>query len=545
MKYFTVILTLLIECVALSQPLKERVILFPDRNLFISGEYIQFSALVKPEKDSAEVSRILYCELITPEGRRMSGGKYAATNYSVTGSLIVPPDLISGDYYLKAYTKSMRNEGPSVYSYDYIKVINPFRSEINAQKSAVNNTGASDFKAESEMSRSSVRVPEDAFPGENLKIMIEDSSVCRNLKNATISVVPEFTLSDRSITPVVKPVINDILHLPETKGILITGIVKNRSGNGFIPAIRVNLSITGEGRDFLSATTGDDGRFIFSVPDYIGKRDIFLCTESTDSLDPEIFVDNDFCNLPVELPEEHFDLSEAERDIGLSMAARLNLHTYFNDDSLSREGNKYEETPVFYGSPDKILTMDEYVQLPTLEEYFNELPVPVKVRKRSGQKFFKVLGTQAELLEFDPLVLVDLVVIDDPEKILALDPRDINRIDIVNALYVKGDRIFGGVVNIISRNGDFAGISLPSSGVFVNYSFLSTTGNNQEQPSVISEIPDTRNTILWKAVIKPTECSEISFTAPGTPGKYLVVIRGVDENGKEVRGVWPFEVIGQ
>lgn len=537
MRHLTTILLWLFACNALSQPVKEKVILFPDRNLYISGEHIQFSALIRPEGDRAAVSRILYCELITPRGIRMTGGKYASNNSIVNGHLAIPTDLITGIYYLKAYTKSMRNEGPSFYSYDFIKVVNPYRSEVNAgTNEELTVEGNADMIPDTMISNN-IRVTGQALPGETVTVTIDDSSICRTLENLTISVIPEYALVDRIISTPDDTLNIDNYNLPETQGMLITGIVKDLSGNA-IAGIRVNLSITGEERDFMSATTGKDGRFVFSPPDYTGDHDIFLCTENTDSLDTQILVDNDFCNLPVSMPEENFDLSDPERVTALNMAVRYNLEKYFNYDSLEHEGAISDETPVFYGEPDEILVIDEYVQLPTLEEYFNQLPVSVKIRKRSGQKYFKVLGTQLELMDIDPLVMVDLVVIDDPEKILALDPQKLVRIDIVNSLYVKGDRIYGGIVSLISREGDFAGISLPLSGVFINYSFLSNTGVTPAKTGKIIDVPDTRNTVFWRTVTNPDECTEISFSAPATPGRYLVVIRGINEKNDEVSSIW-------
>lgn len=540
MKYLTAIMLWLVASQMLSQPLKERVILFTDRNLFISGETIQFTALIKSETDSNSVSRILYCELITGGGRRMAGGKYATENSAVSGHLAIPAELVSGIYYLKAYTKTMRNEGPSVYSYDLIKVVNPYSDEVNVEAGDASGTGGSALVIDTSI-RNSFDVPAHTLPGDTVRFNIKDPSICRTLKNLTISVIPDGTLSDKLIA-LEDAGLNENSHRQETRGMSITGLVRNRYSGSVIPGIRVNLSITGEGRDFMATTTGPDGGFVFNVPDYNGKHDIFLCTDKTDSLDAQILVDNDFCNLPVDLPDEDYELSDRERETALSMAIRFNLNKYFNNDSLEAERDTTVQSPVFYGKPDEILSMNEYVKLPTLEEYFNQLPVSVKVRKKSGQKYFKVLGTQSELLEIDPLVMVDLVVIDDPEKILALDPRDISRIEIVNSVYVKGDQIYGGVVNILSRNENFAGISLPSSGIFINYSFLNNTFNNQEFTALNSKLPDTRNTVFWKTISNWDECSGISFIAPATPGKYQVLVRGVSEKGEEVSSIWHLTV---
>ncbi len=56
----------------------ERLQVCTDRTMYISGEKILFSAVILNEKDipGNEYSRVFYVELITPDGNRISGGKY-------------------------------------------------------------------------------------------------------------------------------------------------------------------------------------------------------------------------------------------------------------------------------------------------------------------------------------------------------------------------------------------------------------------------------------------------------------------------------------
>jgi len=168
------------------------------------------------------------------------------------------------------------------------------------------------------------------------------------------------------------------------------------------------------------------------------------------------------------------------------------------------------------------------------------------VRKKQGHKYFKILGPETGLSEFDPLVLVDLVAIDDPEKILAVNPQNFLRIELVNALYVKGDQIYGGIVNFISRKGDFAGIDLPSSGVFLNYEFLNDTSDTYlPQLKMIHDnhTPDIRNTLFWEPHLYPAKSTKILITAPDTPGKYVIVINGINDQGSDFRTTAMFEVV--
>ena len=72
---------------------------------------------------------------------------------------------------------------------------------------------------------------------------------------------------------------------------------------------------------------------------------------------------------------------------------------------------------------------------------------------------------------YDPLVMIDWVAVSDNESILGTPTQSISRIELVNAPYIKGDMIYGGIISIISKKGDFAGIDLPRNGIFINYKF--------------------------------------------------------------------------
>jgi hypothetical protein len=98
--------------------------------MYISGEKILFSARMSGDDRDEIMSRILYCEIITPAGNKIAGGKYLILNSASSGDLTIPQDVVSGNYYIRSYTKFMRNEGPTAYNYTLIKIVNPNRSEI-------------------------------------------------------------------------------------------------------------------------------------------------------------------------------------------------------------------------------------------------------------------------------------------------------------------------------------------------------------------------------------------------------------------------------
>ena len=530
----------------------EKVVLFSDRTLYITGEKILFSAFLQSEVEmnQAEMSRVLYCELISPDGNKITGNKYLIKNSSAFGYLAIPKDIISGIYYLRAYTKFMRNRGPLYYNYTSIKIVNPKRNEVQAI--TYNNYLSEGLTRDEnqEKTRDSFLIsPEKSqyAPRDTVQISIDGIEKNQSSwKELSLAVVPEFSISANKVElSENRQFEKRVLYYPESRGLSITGKLTDSATGYPLPFKRVNLSILGRGRDFMAMQTDTAGRFFFSLPDYTGNRDLFLSAENTSTSTPKILIDNDYCSLPVNILHNVFALTRQEREVAYKMAVNEQLKSYFNEDSISDTQNNQDQDHAFYGKPNEILYIDNYIQLPTLEEYFNELVTLVKVRKRQGEKYFRVLGSQSGLTDFDPLTLVDLVAIDDPSKVLAISPTNISRIEVVNVLYVKGDQTYGGIINIITKRGDFGGIDLPSSGVFINYGFLADNSHYPGNNPLPIHYPDTRNTLYWEPHLKlnKSNSSKVSFTVSDTPGKYLIVLNGINSKGKTFRQTSTIEVI--
>lgn len=519
-----------------SFPEAEEVGLITDRNLYIIGEDIQFAAFIASEL-TVEESKVLYVELIAPNGKRADGNKFQITNASAHGCLQIPEEMVTGHYYLRAYTKYMRNAGPGVYAYVSLKIINPFNNEI---LSITDNTESTQPWDVPKVAKEEIFLiaPEkkEYVVGESVNVTIVKNDLTHHFFGSmnSVSVVPEFTgfelfrnkeSHDHSV--------KNVIYQPEHRGISITGQLINGVTGASVANGRVNLSIIGQGRDFEAMQTDSAGRYFFSLPDYTGQRDIFLCAETDTLTRPVLRVDNDFCSLPVSLPSPEFHLNAQERSAAFQLFHNARVTKYFHPDTmLCYRPHETSQNP-FYGQPSDVLVFDEFVQLPTLEEYFNELPSSVKVRKQSGHKYFKVIGERAEMNYFNPLVMVDWVAVNNPEKILAASPNNIDRIEVITVPYIKGNITYGGIVSIISRKGNFAGIDLPNSGIFFNYKFYADTCHCDIKQAIAPDQPDARNTLYWNpgVVWDANQRAEISFTAPSVPGKYNIVVKGIELNG--------------
>ena len=533
----------------------EKVVLITDRSVYITSEQVKFFASLSAGKEASKPveSEILYCEIITPDGNRIAGNKYLISDNSVSGCIDIPENLVSGAYYIRAYTKVMRNNGPESYGYNQVIIINPFRDEVLAKNNKSQGTATQVIPVKSRSMSDALFVAADKnryAARETVTVSLSLAPVNEDdqntpLNNVCISVIPGNYISKPvAVVQADKKPDGKSDYFPETRGLSVTGkLTQNPSG---IPVIdkKVNLSIIGEGRDFMSVRTDSTGQFHFAMPSYTGTRDLFLCAEKIDSVKVKIWVDNDFCTMPVKLPSPAINLSDDDLKNIHNMAQNVQISSHFYTDSVRNTRNPKTEKYAFYGKPTNIIYIDKYIQLPTLEEYFNELPSEVKVRKRKGQPRFDVLGTRGVSL-YEPLVMVDYVAVDEPAKVLAASPQNISRIEVVKDDYIKGGQTYGGVVSIISKKADFAGIDLPSAGIFINFNFLGENSCKAEGTDFTASQPDTRNTALWKPGIKIKNgtTEKYSFTAPDTPGTYTIMTEGINNKGEMVTVTTSFEVI--
>lgn len=521
----------------------ESITLFTDRSVYIAGETILFTVrLHSGMNDNAQgPDRVYYSELISPAGQQVSGGKFRLEMLSGPGCLDIPGDLVSGIYYLRAYTRTMRNRGPSSYAYEPLIIFNPAIPESlpgDPLAVAIFRDAGDELQTANPMAPAILADQGEYSPRDSVKIHFQSAGPSPEVAGGwCLAVIPEGSRkTSANIHPSSATPKETGQYQPEHRGISISGRLSE-------PAV-INLSIPAE-KEMMAIRSSDDGRFCFSLPGYEGARDLFLCPVAGQNGKVTVLVDNDFCPEPLTLPSPEFNPDAEERRLALRMARNLAVSKHFGTETCNVGNTTPQPARPFYDVPTEVLLMDRFVMLPTLEEYFSELLTPVKVRKKHGASYFKFMGSQAGLNIYDPLVMIDWVAVDDVGEILRLSPEAILRIEFYNAPYVKGDMIYGGIMNFISRQKDFAGIDLPASGIFVNYRFYHECHCHFPAGAVPAAMPDARNTVYWDPALqeKDGQIPPVTITAPDSPGNYQVLLRGVGIDGQTLERKGSFSVV--
>ncbi|MBS0010974.1 MAG: hypothetical protein KFF49_06170, partial [Bacteroidales bacterium] len=388
----------------------------------------------------------------------------------------------------------------------------------------------------------------------SMKLRIDPSYFTNpDLCNISISVaVDEGSISGKNIVDLSEymqeyPTVEGIQGKPafyhENTGVYLEGSLIARETLQAVEGRTLYLSIPGKSIYLRYSDTGADGNFSFLIPPYRGSRDFII--------QPADFRDDLIIKTGSPFAGMH------EYDAGgkvvfneelLDYASRLGVNYQVNkiyDISHSAADTldySHSEGYRFYGKPDIQVHLDDYIELPTMQEVFHELVPGVALRRQGGRTgFVFVTEPGAPTVKGPDAILLDGVMIDDPSFIAGLDPELIERIDVIRGEYQAGKLLFNGIVSIVSQEGDMCGIDYPNAGLrtsgtimdkeqrFINMIYSDSL---EYDPS----IPDFRNTLYWDPTVKPDDEGIIEFTFYTSDflSEYSIIIQGLTDKNKAV-----------
>lgn len=529
---------------------QEYITLFTDRNMYAVNERIYFSSFYRQRKDSVRESwsKVLYVELVTPSGSPVTNGKFHLNSKGSSGYLLIPADALTGNYYLRAYTRWMQNFGPESYCYTPLTIINPYTREMQTENNEPSGLDAELVRMDSPgvkclTNKSSYAPGEevrlklghylsgDMLPGEYCLTVVH-SGLCDTL-NAQVNI--NKTSGDGNF---------NFKYLPEIRGVSISGSVVSMKDQAPAPQARLHFSSPGNQADYFGTLTDEQGRFILTLPERTGTQELFVACEPSGDQLREVRIDQDFASDPIPFRTRKFTLSRSEKEVATRMVLNMQFSNAYRavQTSPAHESGKDPTVP-FYGRPTSTIKLGEFIKLPTMNEVFVNLVPDVFVFYDQGEPYLKIHSSFHNITIFPSLVLIDKIPIFDHKAIFSIDPERIERIEVVNEIYVRGSLIYGGMIFLTSRQGDMAAVDLPEGSYFFDYQAFHP-GYAQAQYTLSDRIPDTRNTLLWidKISLDPEEIKTLQFPASSQSGEYIILVRGLSTDGEIVYGRSSFSV---
>jgi hypothetical protein len=222
--------------------------------------------------------------------------------------------------------------------------------------------------------------------------------------------------------------------------------------------------------------------------------------------------------------------------------------------SLRKEAVMHGDTTIkkrrFYGIPEMEIFLDDYIRLPVMQEVFFELLPGIILRSRKTGYELKITNPlTGNFYAEPPLIMIDGVIINDLTVLADLNPEIVEKIEVVKTPYLIGDLILHGIVNVITRSGDFSNMTMPDYAVVLPYRVIDKpwifkSPDYTDEQNNPGRAPDLRNTLYWNPSVK-TDIkgeAEIVFWTSDLPGNYTINIQGISGTGEILSLVKSFMV---
>lgn len=520
----------------------ESIVLQSDRSMYVTSENLYYTAYCQkpPQISELEWSSVLYVELISWNGAKLAQTISPIEGGVAEGSMQIPKNVLSGNYYLRAYSKWMRNYSPYTYTYLPVKVINPYSPSVDKgpeidEPPALSKVGAlSEFSKEILISDLQETYGKRQLVEFELSLLdikftgIYSLSVAKQGRLDSLRNSFRFTNTNQTERS------RKIEYLPEIDGLTISGkIINTRSGEP-VSDMKINLSSYSGSFYFFSTTSDKDGSFVFVLPNYEGKYEFHVVKESHTNDEYQILLANEFCHQPVALPYVAFLLEDQERLSAEEMLRNAQLSNKYAhvDSTFQKENNVHA---AFYGLPGSIIYEKDFIELDNMEEFFYEVVHNVVVGTRKQEPYLIVNGPSS-LVAYPPLILMDNIPVTNIQNLLETSCRRINRVEVVDKGYVIGNFKYKGIISVFSEKKDMAGIELTGDSHFFSYQLFTDSEHSfpdYSESTGRSNIADRRNLLHWEPQLQLSgqETVKVSFYTSDAPGNYMVYLRGLHPDG--------------
>lgn len=339
------------------------------------------------------------------------------------------------------------------------------------------------------------------------------------------------------------------IYLPELKGEIISGTIKNTTSNGAIANQKILLNVVGKSPIFELVTTDSMGRFNFVVNQY-GEKEIVIQPLNFDSLhlDYTVNIDPSFSDAFGKQSTGNFSMTlDQAREINEVMVnMQINSLYKIQNQIVSKDAFKIEP---FYGTPHFSVKTDRFIKLGSVEEIVKELVPLTLIRKQKGQTTFRVIEEKGSYTnETSTLTFIDGIPIYEVKRILDIPPSEIEKVEVVNLSYFMEDINLGYLLFFYTANANLKAMDFDKR-IFRqawqfytnNHSFI--VPDYQNEINKANRIPDFRN-LLYYQTIPSLKNNEANFTfyTGDEAAEYIIVLEGIKPDGSIERTVFPLYV---
>jgi hypothetical protein len=546
-----------------------------DRDIYITGEQIWFKVykLNGLTHSPSDISKVVYVELLDKNNFPLKQLKVKADYNSGSSVLLLPNNISSGNYTIRAYTNWMQNQPVDLFCYKTISVINPFESidhlllpqgigirdpftssdlsnPINSQAdgnqvaiNTIENRNDRKIKFKISQSKPDYSSREKAI----VEISATDEAGNPVETNFSVSIAKSVVVNSiaiRSFSSLRTKEVANIKdstpsYLPELEGHLISGHIRLKVTNEPLCNTDLSLAFVGKTARCQFSKTNSEGEFYFVIKEP-GLNEIVIQPLSPEITGYYIELNQPFSSIFKKLTPDPFYLDSNKIQAINNVIIGMQINNIY--EPFRQNSNEISKTvvPDFYGKPENTIKMADYIELTSLREVVKEIIPNVYTLKQNGKYDFKLINKfRGQPFENKPLVLVDGVPIYDFEKVLSINSKDIERADVINTRYFYSENVFDGIVSFITKKGNLSAMEFDNTifrqvyeGCQVKHDFYSPDYGTVAMKD--NRIPDFRNTLYWNPDLKTGKDGKtvIEFYTSDESCEYTIIVEGISPDGK-------------
>lgn len=322
-------------------------------------------------------------------------------------------------------------------------------------------------------------------------------------------------------------------HLPEISSPYLEGEIINQQNDLIKEKALVFVTMMDSLRKTDVIESDKDGRFIIQFDKNMIANEVLL--QLVDTINATLKIKNSFEDSFPNITLSPPLLDEAKINYLQQLMFNYQIMEQYYSKATKEEGDAIGLSNMFYGKPDTSYVLKKYIDLPSMEEVFHNLIYEVAVKEKKREFTLYMYDKNKEELNFFPLVLIDGVPVTNVNSIMKIIPSKVWKIDIINSYYTIGKKVFGGIISIFSKDGDFAEVKLNKRAEIIGYKSMKriNTVKNDDISKTDKHLPDLRNTLYWNPEIIANEkgLAEFSFNTSDETGKFLIKIEGISMEG--------------
>ena len=557
---------------------KEEVFVRTDRDIYISGEqvWLKVYTLNGLTGSQCNISKVVYLELLDKNNFPLRQLKVKTESSSGSSGFVLPDNISSGNYIIRAYTNWMKNFSTDQFFYKTISVINPFESidhlklpggttnsdsaisiTVDQSKSIIGSivskpgTGRSYIGDSKKRINYTITLQKPQYSSrEKVKMEISATDMGGNPveTDLSVSVAKSVVINSTGLTSFYCFQTNDgpvkrvagPEYLAELEGHLISGYLRVKVTDEPLKNTDLSLSFVGKTARCQFGKTDENGEFNFVVKES-GLNEIVMQPLSPDISGYYVELNQPFSSTFSKVTPGKFYIDSSKLAEINKVIVGMQINNIYQPFRQKMPDNAKNIIPDFYGKPENSIRMADYIELTSLREVVKEILPNVYTLKQNGKYDFKLINKfRGQPFENKPLILVDGVPVYDFEKVLSINSREIEKADIINTRYFISENIFDGIVSFVTKKGNLSVLEFDNSifrqvyeGCEIQNNFYSPDYSTSETKD--NRIPDYRNTLFWNPDLQTRKDgkTEISFFTSDESSDYTIVVEGITSDGKK------------